>query len=420
MLFLLNYLSVFVYGILIMVFFLDIKLDKKNLAVISAYASINILFQVSLYYLFGKSFLEKSYPLAVHLPLLIFCWQFFKKRFDSSLFALCTAYILTTPRKWVGDFIALAFQNNHSIAAIIQIIVTLPFLIIIYKCLRPYIIKLLSYSDVKIRFLLTIPFLYYVIAYLTTVYTKLLYTSKIIVIGILTIGLSLTFFYYFVVYFNEIEKRFQMKIEQNILSVQIAALHTRTEVMKQSEENAIIQRHNLRHHLQLINSYLVKDNVKEAQNYILEIEKNMYHDITLKYCENTAVNLILSSYITMAKDSGITVQTQVNIPKTCEIADMDLCIIMANAIENAINACANIKDTRDRIININCNLKSDKLFIQVTNSCIDKVTFENDLPVTDRANHGFGTKSIVSTVQKYKGIFSFTAEEGLFKMNVIL
>lgn len=415
-----NYLFVFIYGLLIMVFLLDIKINTKNLTAILAYTVIDLFLHFTLYYFLGGSFLEKAYPLVVHLPLLIFFCAFFKKRFDSVLFVLCTAYILTTPRRWVGDLIALAFHNEHSIAAIIQIVVTLPLLYIIYRYLRPYVIKIMAYSDTRIRFLLIIPLIYYVIAYLTSVYTQLLYTSRVVVIGILTTGLVFTFSYFLVVYFNEMIKRFEMQNEQNILAVQISALHARAEAMKQAEETAIIQRHNLRHHLQLINGYLAEDNIREAQRYISEIEKSMYHNVTVKYCDHDAVNLILSSYLSTAKNEGITVHSQVAIPKACEIADMDLCVILANALENAINGCENIQDVKDRIINISCKPKYDKLFIQVTNSFTGEVTFENDLPVTDKENHGFGTKSIAATVQKYNGIYSFTVEDGVFKMNAVL
>ncbi len=420
MLFAINYLSVFVYGILIMIFLLDIKMNKKNLVATLAYIFIGIIFHISLYFFLGEPFLEKSYPLVVHFPLLIFFCLFFEKRLDNVIFVLCTAYILTTPRRWVGDLIALAFHNDPNIAAIIQVIVTIPLLFIIYKYLRPYIIKVLVYSDVKIRFLLVIPLIYYVVAYLTTVYTQLLYTSRIVVIGILTIGLTATFYYFFIVYFNEMEKKFELVNEQSILAVQISALHARAETMKLAEESAIILRHDLRHHLQLINGYLIEDNVEEARRYLSVIEKNMYQYVATKYCDNDAVNLILSSYIGMAKNEGLTVQSHVSIPKTCEIADIDLCVILANAIENAIHACINIKDSTDRTIHISCLSKNHKLLIQITNSFDGVVTFKNDMPVTDEENHGFGTKSIVATVQKYKGIYSFTTEEHVFKMNIIL
>jgi len=420
MLFAVNYLTVFIYGILIMVFLLDIKMNKKNLIAIITYIIISIIFHMLFYVFLGGPLLEKSYPLVVHLPLIIFCCMFFKKRFDNVLFVLCTAYLLTIPRRWVGDIISLAFHSDPFISVIIQLLVTIPLLILIYKYLRTYIIKVLLSSDGKIRFLLIMPSFYYVIAYLTTVYTQLLYTSRIVVIGILTI-LTFTFFYYsFIAYFNEMEKRFELTNEQNILAVQISALHSRVETMRQAEESAIFLRHDLRHHLHLINGYLIMDNVEKARTYLSEIEKNMYEHVITKYCTNEAVNLILSSYISMAKNRGIAVQTHVSIPETCEIADIDLCIILANAIENAIHACINIKGSTDRIMHINCLSKNHKLLIQITNSFDGVVTFKNDMPVTDEEHHGFGTKSIVATVQKYNGIYSFTTQEHVFKVNIIL
>jgi sensor histidine kinase regulating citrate/malate metabolism len=241
-----------------------------------------------------------------------------------------------------------------------------------------------------------------------------------VVIGILTTGLASVFYYFLVAYFNELEKRFEMQNEQNILSVQLSALQARTETMKQAEENAMIHRHDLRHHLHLINGYLIENNTAEAQKYIVAMEETIDNTATVKYCDNHTINLILSSYINMAKNENIAVKTQAYIPKTCEIADMDLCIILANAIENAINACMNIKETSDRKINISCKSKNDKLFIEVTNSFTGVLQFKNDMPVTDRNNHGFGTRSIAATVEKYQGIYSFTAQDGLFKMNVIL
>ncbi|MFA9464136.1 MAG: ATP-binding protein [Velocimicrobium sp.] len=190
--------------------------------------------------------------------------------------------------------------------------------------------------------------------------------------------------------------------------------------MKQAEERAIILRHDLRHHLHLINGYLMTDNIKKAKSYLSEIEKNIYEHVITKYCTNEAVNLILSSYINMARNEGITVQTQVSISETCEIADMDLCVILANAIENAIHACINIKDSTDRTIHISCLSKNQKLLIQISNNFTGVVTFKNDMPVTEEQNHGFGTTSIAATVQKYNGIYSFTAEEYVFKLNIIL
>ena len=420
MLYAVNYLSVYLYGLFTMTFFLSIKLTKRNICVLSSFVLFGALINLLLYFCYGAQILQKVYPLVVHLPLLLFFYYYYKKPFYNILFVLCTTYILTTPRKWIGDFVAFAFLNEASIAALVEIAVTLPLLFIIYRYVRPFIIKIIAYSDNKIRFLLIIPLVYYVIAYLTTVYTDLLYSSRIVLVGILTIGLVATFSYFSVVYFNELVKRFEMKNEQDILSVQISALQAHSETMKQSEENARIYRHDLRHHLQLIHGFLSSSNVIGAQEYIREIENNMYHNATVTYCENEAVNLILSSYTDMARHKAIPVETEVHIPSSCKIPDIDLCIIFANAIENAVNACSDIPITDMRFIHISCKAKNEKLLIQITNSYTGELSYENDIPITNAENHGFGTRSIAAIVQKHNGIYSFQSENGIFKLNVIL
>jgi sensor histidine kinase regulating citrate/malate metabolism len=252
------------------------------------------------------------------------------------------------------------------------------------------------------------------------VYTKLLYVSRVVVIGILTTGLTSVFYYFLVAYFNELTKGFEMQNQQNVLAVQISALQARTETMKQAEKNAIIHRHDLRHHLNLINGYLLEGNITDAQNYIIKIEKNIDNTTTIQYCDNNAANLVLSSYINMAKSKGIDVISHVCISKTIEIADMDLCVILANAIENAINACVNIKEVSERKISISCKSKNNKLFIEIVNSFVGTVQFEGDMPVTNKDNHGFGTKSIVTAIEKYQGIYSFVAKDNIFTLSIII
>jgi len=88
------------------------------------------------------------------------------------------------------------------------------------------------------------------------------------------------------------------------------------------------------------------------------------------------------SYITHAKKEDIEVETQIDLPEQ--------------------------------------NTVSDKLFIQITNSCEGNVEFADDMPVSTMENHGLGTKSIAAIAQKYGGVYSFTAEYGVFTTSIIL
>ena len=75
---------------------------------------------------------------------------------------------------------------------------------------------------------------------------------------------------------------------------------------------------------------------------------------------------------------------------------------------------------------LSCGLTGDKLEVRsfdsipITNRCTDPVRFVDDRPVSTEENHGRGTKSIAAVVEKYGGVYSFTAEDGVFKTSIIL
>jgi sensor histidine kinase regulating citrate/malate metabolism len=221
-------------------------------------------------------------------------------------------------------------------------------------------------------------------------------------------------------FFKQTRQQLIIQSEQEVLKTQLSAAQTHLAALKESEKKTLIYRHDLHHHLNLINGYLADNKLDEVKKYITEVEKSIDNTDAIKYCDNDAVNLILTSSIKRAKQENIAVESQPDIAEDCHVSDMDLCIILSNAIENAINACTNITDSSERKITVSCRSKIDKLFIQVTNNFIGEVKFADDMPIRNEENLGFGTRSIVSTVQKYNGLCSFTTEDGVFKVRIIL
>ena len=120
------------------------------------------------------------------------------------------------------------------------------------------------------------------------------------------------------------------------------------------------------------------------------------------------------------RNENIKIYTQIELPEKSGISDMDLCVVFANVIENAINACKCISNMEERSLSIICKNRGDKLLIQITNSYDGSVEFFYDLPISAIENHGFGIKSIVAVVQKYEGVYSFAASDGVFSTNLIL
>ncbi len=139
-----------------------------------------------------------------------------------------------------------------------------------------------------------------------------------------------------------------------------------------------------------------------------------------EYCGNYTVNLILSAYIAKAEHEKINVETQIDLPENSPVSDMDLCVIFANALENATNACKKLTNDEDRRLNILCKNKDGKLFIQITNTYDGLVNFVDHMPVRAIEDHGLGIKSIAAVAEKYGGLCSFEAADGMFCASMIL
>ena len=140
----------------------------------------------------------------------------------------------------------------------------------------------------------------------------------------------------------------------------------------------------------------------------------------------------------------ISPQVSVTAANLADYKPTDLCSLFANALENAINACklvqtartsinnsySSISDTAsdynsgctsdygevnsNRIITVKVFDKNNKLCINITNTYAVEPVFVNNTPVSDKAGHGIGIRSIISVIEKYNGVYDFFTEDGVF------
>ena len=411
-----------IFAISVMYMLLDCEIKhNKNRYLLGLYATVILICDGFVLFNLGYTHFMKLYPLLVHLP--VFLAFVFVSKFKAIkvFFVHWTLVAISTSFSVVGLIISYFFGYSREIILIVCYILYLPTGFIIYKYIRPTFLYMLRNTDKGWLGFCIIPLSYSVLTYSTGMYNL----DKVIVgtnIKNAVLFFTLAFSAYFLIFRFFVQTREQLILqnEQNLLQMQVVAAQVHLEKLKESQEKTMIYRHDMRHHLNLINSYLLDNNKVAAQKYITEVEKGIHSVVVEKYCNNYTVNLILYSYITKAKNEQITVKTQIHLPEKNTISDMDLCVIFANAIENAINASKFIQNVNHRTLQILCNTTSDKLLIQITNSYEGEVIFANDMPVSSKENHGLGTKSIVAVVQKYNGLYSFTTEDGVFKTRIIL
>lgn len=410
------------YSIVLMYILLDFEAKrKKGIYMMGLFMAIILFCGGFVWRSLGYQSFMIFYPIFVQVPLFIAFWFISKYKGIKLLFVLLTVIVLSSPPMLLGQIVSAIFGHNDVILNVVCVVMYLPITYIVYKYFRPLFLYMLRNTKKGWATFCLIPLSYNAFTYILGRYdVEMVREEPILWLDSVVAILIIAAYVLILRFFKQTREHLISQNEQNILAIQVSALQDRYETIKEAEGKMVICHHELRHHLNLINTYLADNNLAGARKYITEIENNIDDTEIKKYCDNDAVNLIMSPYINMAKNKNIQVETQVYIPQDCAVSDMDLCIILANAIENAIYACMNIKDINARKINISCKSKNAKLFIQVTNNFSGEVKFTEDMPVSAEENHGFGTKSIAATVQKYSGLYSFTADNGVFRARIIL
>mgnify|MGYP000760026707 FL=1 len=109
-------------------------------------------------------------------------------------------------------------------------------------------------------------------------------------------------------------------------------------------------------------------------------------------------------------------RVRAEVPHFIPVAETDLCVLLSNALENALHACKGADDS----IEVQTYERIEKFFLQVVNDCREAVRFEDGIPVTDRPGHGIGVSSICAIVERYGGLYSFSVKEGKVVLRVSL
>lgn len=207
---------------------------------------------------------------------------------------------------------------------------------------------------------------------------------------------------------------------EKMLELQLRSFENTIRSLEQNEKNLRIIRHDLRHYTNGLRSLVQNGSREDVLNFINTTAEIIPIDEPLHYCESTALNSILTFYIGLAREADCDVQTTFRLSFALPAPDTELCIVFANAIENAINACKKIPDTSERKIRITC-LDSPQFVLEVANTHTESVVFDKaGIPLSTKKGHGYGTQSILAFAKKYNALVDYDLNEEWFKLRLLI
>lgn len=414
-----NYAFVLFFGIVVSLSLADFPFEEHKsfyVLTILGFGTAQILF----YLLLGESVLYKCYPLLIHLPLMLLIQFGLHRNFYVSMIAVLSAYLLCTPRKWIGTLVSSFFHYDPFVSDIVTSLITIPLLFLVIRYIVPHVVKLKQENKTTLLLFFMLPLIYYILEYTFTVYTDLLHTGGAVIIDFLDSFLVLLYFILSMLMIELSSQRNHAERENLLLSTVSSQAKKEIEQLSQSQKQAAIYRHDLRHHLNFLQTCLVENRPTEALRYIREIDSSLRFSSLKRYCIDDSMNLILSSYADKALDHNIACSFSVTATDFSRFQIIDLCSLISNALDNAINACDKVPCTEDRYIQLKLYEKNDQICIHLANSYEDTPVFENEIPVSYEIGHGFGIQSMISIIEKYHGIYGFYAKNKEFRFQATL
>ncbi len=204
---------------------------------------------------------------------------------------------------------------------------------------------------------------------------------------------------------------------------QLDTLRRNYEIAQKKLELGRSYRHDMRHHMAALTAMLQQGDCEGARRYVSNWQGQLTRIEAENWCKNTVVNGVLTAYLTQAREVGCTLDVNVALPASFPFEEMDLCIVLANALENAVHACGEMPEGTPRRLSLTVALTDHRrLTICVKNSCPSSITFDSGgFPVVPhREGHGLGLKSIAAVAEKYHGLFQCDCGEGVFTLRVAL
>lgn len=180
--------------------------------------------------------------------------------------------------------------------------------------------------------------------------------------------------------------------------------------------------HDMNNHFVLLQNYLADGKVAEAQSYLETLIGNKAIQNAERWTGVEAIDYILGQKISIAAEQHIKVTINAEYPKDCKIEPVDLCTILTNLLDNAIEGALKGPDNT-RKIDVTIRRIHQFILIRISNSAIEPPVLRNGQLVTtkqDKQHHGWGMQSVKSAAEKYNGTVEYSHTDLMFTVSVML
>lgn len=190
-----------------------------------------------------------------------------------------------------------------------------------------------------------------------------------------------------------------------------------------SIEETRAARHDMRHHLQMMKAMSEQGDYTRLDGYLGELIEHLPRNRQITVCENYTANIILDHFINRTKELGVPLRFSFHLSHNPGIGDADLCVLIGNALENALEATMETPADK-RFISARALEEEDRIYMTFDNSFSGELKAGGENGYLSRkrgfTTAGVGIPSIRTIVKKYGGDMRIDTEDGVFKLSILL
>lgn len=214
---------------------------------------------------------------------------------------------------------------------------------------------------------------------------------------------------------------FSKQIDKRIAAYQRELIETHYREVENMYRQIRGWRHDYRNHIQMMKVLAANGNMDALKVYLDELDTDLNTVDTVVKTGNPMADAILNSKISLARSRNIPTQVDAHIPVKLKMSELDLCCIIGNLFDNAMEASMALPEEK-RLIRVYMDMKGTQLYISFTNFTAAKKLNKvgRGFKTSKGEGHGFGLVRMDDIVSRYDGYLSRNSEDGAFTTEILI
>ena len=214
-------------------------------------------------------------------------------------------------------------------------------------------------------------------------------------------------------------ERASLQIQNNAAEALMQSIEDR----QMSEEAVRTLRHDLKNHAVSMQLLLDNGEIEQAKDYLNNFINAAKKPSDSFSTGNRLLDGLLKQKLSPAMAQGVSVSSAIDFTEGSFIDNFDLCVMMGNILDNAVEACAALPEGTERFIKVSGGQAANYMLIEVKNSSARKAMLLDGLPATskaDKALHGFGLRSVKKVLDRYSGTMDIEQTAGSYSITLMI